>query len=181
VGKRSAFEVDALGRYDTPAVAVVPLTSHLPVGLRYWEPCAGAGALIRALDRWAECVGASDIEPRAERIREMPGLALTGAMLDAAEAQAIITNPPWPMAGGRGEPALGLLRHFAALRPTWALLAADFAHCAYFAEVEGACAKIVSIGRVSWAGNGVGGKDNAAWYLFEPGNTRQPRFFGRRR
>lgn len=181
MGKRSSFAVDPLGRYDTPPEAVVPLTGHLPCGLRYWEPCAGRGALIRALDRWATCVGATDVEPRADRIDALPGLRLSGAMLDQARADAILTNPPWPRSGGAGQPTLDLLLHWSRMRPTWVLLAADFAHCAYFARLEAACAKIVSVGRVSWAGNGTAGKDNAAWYLFDAANTRQPRFFGRRR
>jgi len=47
------------------------------------------------------------------------------------------------------------------------LLNADFAHCGYFRGVARRCVRIVSVGRVSWEENGVKGKENCAWYLFD--------------
>lgn len=43
------------------------------------------------------------------------------------------------------------------------------------------CEKIVSVGRVSWEGNGIKGKDNCAWYLFDATQGCQPeppKFYG---
>ena len=179
MGKRSSFVTDALGRYDTPASAAAPLLPHLVPGTRYWEPCAGALKLVEALAPVATCVAATDIEPRAEGVYRMPADQVTAADVRAMAIDAIITNPPWPKGGQRGDPTLSLLRCWVALAPTWALLPADFQHNRYFAEVGPWCAKIVSVGRVSWAGNGVGGKDNAAWFFFTPYNTARPRFYWR--
>lgn len=179
MGKRSRFTVDALGRYDTPPEAVAPLLPHLAPGLRYWEPCAGALKLVEALAPRAVCLVATDIEPRAEGVFRMPGDRVTAADVAAWGFDAIITNPPWPKAGGGGDPAVSLLRTWCALLPTWALLSGDFMHNRYFGALGPWCAKIVSVGRVSWSGNGIGGKDNAAWYLFRPDHAGRTRFFWR--
>jgi len=178
MGKRSTFPPKPNAGYDTPLGAVVPLVRHLPAApTLYAEPCAGNGKLIDGLARlWphGKCLLATDIAPRS---------ALVGHG-DALEMQAldwcglIITNPPWPKPGQKGAPTVPILAHLSHLAPTWALLNADFAHCHYFAALEARCAKIVSVGRVSWEENGVKGKENAAWFLFRPEFCGQTRFFG---
>lgn len=182
MAKRSTFALDLLGRYDTPPAAVVPLLPHLPVpGPVYWEPCAGCGALISALERWADCAVATDIEPRAEGIYRMPGDHVAPGDLDGSGIDMIITNPPWPRGGRAGDPALSLIKVWSALRPTWCLLAADFMHNLYFRDLAPICRKIVSVGRVSWAGNGKAGTENAAWYLFDAAFIGRTRFYPRGR
>ena len=164
--------------YPTPPEAVLPLVPHLPRrGATYVEPCAGAGDLIRGLElHWPQgrCIGASDLEPQA------PGIAVGDARsITESAAHLFITNPPWPRMGSRGEPVISLARHLASLRPTWLLLPFDFAAAGYFAALGPLCARIVPVGRVSWMGNGVGGKDNAAWFLFDTGHVGATAFHPR--
>lgn len=177
MGKRSTFQRRARDFYPTPEAAVLPLVPHLPrETTSYWEPCAGDGALIRALARhwrWGTCTRATDIEPQAEFIERADALAVPDCAADL-----IVTNPPWPQQGGA--PTTALIRHLAALRPAWFLLSADFAHNRYFGDLLPRCSCIVSVGRVSWMENGQAGKDNAAWYRFEPGHQGGTLFWARK-
>lgn len=177
MGKRSTFPRRERDFYPTPEAAVVPLVRHLPQGspVSFWEPCAGDGALIRGLARqwrWGTCTKATDIEPQAEFIVRQDLFDVTECL-----PSLIITNPMWPHR--RGQPTIDTIKHLAALRPTWLLLSADFAHNAYFNEVSMLCDKIVSVGRVSWMDNGVSGKENSCWMLFDANNIGATRFFGR--
>ena len=156
------------GFWPTPREAVVPLIPYLPPRAPYGEPCAGDGAMIGHLaDLWPDgrCVWASDLAPQAPDIEELDVADIDPDL--AYEVQLWITNPPWPVGGKRGDPALSIIRQLTAIAPTWALLPWDFAANAYFREVAPMCAEIVPIGRVSWLGNGTGGKDNCAWYRFD--------------
>lgn len=49
MGKRSDFERKPRDLYETPPEAVQPLLPHLCPQTRFIEPCAGAGALVDAL------------------------------------------------------------------------------------------------------------------------------------
>ena len=157
--------------YATPAEAVVPLLGHLPPKTKFDEPCAGEGALIGHLERAGHvCVGASDINENSQSIYIWPFDVMEK---NFCHGSMFITNPPWPQ-GGRGEPTLSIALHLSSIAPTWLLLSADFMHNKYFNILVSRCLKIVSVGRVSWMGNGVKGFDNCAWYLFEelPGVQR---------
>ena len=163
--------------YDTPIKALLPLIPYLNPKDRFWEPCAGRGVLADALaDAGFYIVGATDIEPRDERVTQLAALDLT---VDYAKfADTFITNPPWPEPRRNGEPALSILHHLSGLRPTWALLSADFMHNVYAEPLMAACSKIVSIGRVKWfEGTEHDGMDNCAWYLFGPGSRPRPTHF----
>jgi hypothetical protein len=85
-----------------------------------------------------------------------------------------ITNPPWPEPGQRGDPAVSIILHLMAIAPVWVILPWDFATNAYFARLYATCTDIVPVGRVSWMGNGQGGKDNAAWFRFDAAAQGQP-------
>lgn len=185
MGKRSTFDRRDRDYYPTPVSAIKPLVPHLPAVGSYIEPCAGASHLIRGLaEVWpgGDCVYASDIEPQS------PGIARAdlAAPMPLDGVDLFITNPPWPAMGQRGEPVISIARHLSALRPTWLLLSSDFAFNAYFGPLSPICRMIVAVGRVSWEGNGVAGKDNAAWYLFDdrlgsqwPGRSVDPVFKAR--
>lgn len=159
------------GFWPTPIDAVRPLIPHLP-DVAYWiDPCAGDGALVRHLDAlWpgGRLQLASDLEPQATGIERLDALSLTW------RPDFYITNPPWPVIGTKGEPALSIIVHLMGLAPSWMLLPWDFGANVYFREVQRACVRIVPIGRVSWMGNGQGGMDNAAWYLFDGRHTAGP-------
>lgn len=169
------------GFWQTPKDAIAPLIPFLPITARYGEPCAGDGALINGLaDLWPQgrCVWASDICPSGPGMDEVDALQITPA--DAEHVGLWITNPPWPLGGKRGDPALSIIKHLCAIAPTWALLPWDFAANEYFNRIADQCSDIFPIGRVSWMQNGKLGKDNAAWFRFDAGN-RHPTIVTARR
>lgn len=169
------------GFWPTPREAVAPLVPYLPARGWYGEPCAGDGALIRALDDlWpaGRLAWVSDIRPQ----EPIMAACLDALEIDASDARQVglwITNPPWPEGGKRGDPALSIIAHLITIAPCWALLPWDFAANAYFNRLAAACTDIVPIGRVSWMGNGQPGKDNAAWYRFDAGNRRATAMWAR--
>lgn len=140
--------------YATPYSAVLPLLPHLPSPAFFDEPCCGDGDLVRHLHSHGHCVSrATDIsggdEFDALKIRE-------------CTAKMFITNPPWSW------PILGrIIPHLSRIAPTWLLLSADLMHNKRMSKNIAQCAKIVSVGRVSWMQNGTSGFDNCAWYLFD--------------
>lgn len=181
MGKRTDFPRVARDFYPTPPTAVRPLIAHLPHGKTFWEPCAGDGRLAMYIENMhpsIKCGFMSDIEPQPHPLGQHI-LKADAMTITATTADMIITNTPWPAKHGRGEPTLSFIHHFAAMKPTWLLLASDFAHNVYFSEVVHMCQKIVSVGRVSWMANGVSGMENAAWYLFDAKWDGQTQFYGR--
>lgn len=182
MGKRSDFPRVERDCYDTPPEAVWPLVPHLGGGVAYWEPCAGAGALIEALDcvddhddtPSIECVFRSDIAPRhrwAER-RD----ALSDPLPPLCDIDHIITNPPWTRSILHP-----MIERFSAARPTWLLFDADWMHTRQSAPYLPRLKKIVSVGRVKWIKDSPHtGKDNCCWYLFDARHDGSPpQFFGR--
>lgn len=174
MGKRSNFRRSKGDYYITPESAVLPLLPHLPHGSQFDEPCAGNGALVDALEKHGmSCLDMWDIEPKRDDIRKQDNLGFGGIDISNS-ADFIITNPPWTRAIMHP-----MIETFSALRPTWLLFDADWMHTKQAEPYLRYCQKIVSVGRVSWMGNGVSGKDNAAWYLFDK-NTYSvaPEFIG---
>lgn len=172
MGKRSAFERRPQDAYDTPPEAVAPLLAHLPPAASFWEPCAGNGSLIRALEPRHQCFGACDIEPRG------PCMDAADALTMAAPAGSdfIITNPPWTRSILHP-----MIEHFSAMRPTWLLFDADWMHTKQSVPYLPICRKIVSVGRVKWIpGTKMTGKDNVAWYLFDARTQGPTKFYGRK-
>lgn len=176
MGKRSNFTRVDRDYYRTPREAVAPLVLHLPVDdLQYWEPCAGDGALIDALDDMIgfACIAASDIAPMGDSIGRMD--ALTATEDNVAGCTHIITNPPWTR-----QILHPMIEHFSAMRPTWLLFDADWMHTRQSAPFMGWCRKVVSVGRVKWIPDSKHtGKDNCAWYLFDQNSTGPTVFVGR--
>ena len=176
MSKRSDFRRRANDAYYTPIPTAKTIIPHLPEGVRYWEPCAGAGAIVKAVPG---CVLASDTHPAGEgfleyNIKIIDALTVKADELDQSNVTHIITNPPWTR-----QILHPMIDHFAAMRPTWLLFDADWAHTKQSAPFMRFCQKIVSIGRVSWMENGTSGKDNCAWYLFDKSAPAQTEFIGR--
>lgn len=180
MGKRSSFERVARDFYRTPTAAVVPLLPHLPAQFSFAEPFCGEMDLVDAIQLLSDGTAAwvSDIEDRTNT-GQVTCDAMTVTCENTHGCDLVITNSPWPAKFKQGEPVIGFIHHFAKMKPTWLLLSADFAHNVYFNKVADMCVKIVSVGRVSWAGNGVSGKDNVAWYLFDANHTGAIEFVGR--
>lgn len=151
--------------YATPPEAVLPLLPFLDLGQGFIEPCAGDGALVAVLQAHGlVCVAAGDIAPRAASV--MPLDALSPAWdwhIQALSAvPKIITNPPWSR-----DVLHQMIERFRGYG-CWLLFDADWMHTRQAAGHLIHCSRIVSVGRVSWMGNGVSGFDNCAWYEFGP-------------
>ena len=174
MGKRSDFKRAKGDFYVTPPSAVRPLIPHLPMALKFSEPCAGDGALIDALTSYGfSCVEAFDLEPKRDDILPRDFFDPSGCFI-SDNADFVITNPPWTRAIMHP-----MIDTYAAQKPTWLLFDADWMHTVQAAPYLKFCHKIVSVGRVSWMGNGVHGKDNAAWYLFDKSRHVETQFVSR--
>ena len=178
MGKRSNFERIERDFYSTPIAAVEPLIPHLPYSFDYVEPCAGDGRLIQHIDTLtdghAECLFASDIEPRGHLITKADALELNVMGLGI---EYCITNPPWDR-----KILHPFISHWLQQCPTWVLFDADWMHTKQSAILMSYCDKVVSVGRVKWIeGSKSVGKDNCAWYLFDIKKEphTQTAFYGR--
>ena len=178
MGKRSNFPRYANEAYDTPAEAVVPLLPHLQPGTYFIDPCAGAGELIKHLSAAGHiCVDAFDIEPRAAGLRALDFLAATGSEIDNEAGVVFITNPPWKR---------DLLHAFIErcreyYCPAWLLIDANWMFTQQAAPYLTHCERIVTVGRVIWIpGTKMTGKDDCAWFLFQPVPVLHTRFIGRK-
>lgn len=159
MGKRSSFERSPKDFYPTPEDAVYPLLPFLTVGKSFIEPCAGDGRLIRHLEKFGmKCSYSCDIEPRAPGI-EQKDVLWFGEELPACEM--IITNPPWTRAL-----LFPMIEKFRNKAPTWLLFDAGFMHNGTSKQYLKFCSRIVSVGRVSWMGNGTSSMDDCCWYEF---------------
>ena len=164
MGKRSDFERITRDYYPTPIAAVEPLIPHLPYSFDYVEPCAGDGRLIGHLEELteghAECLFASDIEPRGHMITQCDALEVNVVGLDI---DYCITNPPWDR-----KILHPFIERWMQMCPTWVLFDADWMHTKQSAILMSYCEKVVSVGRVKWIEDSKSvGKDNCCWYLFD--------------
>lgn len=155
MGKRSNFERIEKDKYMTiDPKAITPTFIEHTKGSTYYEPCVGAGDLVRLLADHMVCVGSSDIETGKD--------ALDLTIDDVGDCDYIITNPPWSR--GILHP---LIDHFRALKPTWLLFDADWMHTKQAKPYLEYCYYIVSVGRLKWIPDtNMTGKDNVCWYCF---------------
>lgn len=172
MGKRSSFERRKNDKYYTPYDACLPLFPFLAPGLKFIEPCAGDGRLIRHMEKVGHsCVYASDIEPEGPGIIQRDLLFFDGQGFP--DCDMVITNPPWER-----ELLHPMIKMFMAHAPAWLLFDAAWAHTGQCKELIRNCRMIISIGRVSWAGNGKKGMDDCCWYLFDKEFIGYPQFVG---
>lgn len=159
-----------MDEYDTPAKGVEPLVPFLRADnvKTFAEPCSGNGHLVRHLSKYGfQCFHQSDIKFGSD------GLNLTLAQV--ADADCIITNPPWTR-----KLMHPLIWHFLNLKPTWLLFDSDWAHNKMAIPFLPYCSHVVSIGRLKWIeGTKHGAKDNCCWYRFDRYHDTGPRFYGR--
>jgi len=174
MGKRSTFDRNPRDFYPTPAEAVTPLLPHLLPATRFFEPCAGDGALVRHLESAGHvCARASDIEPQADWIQRR--CVLTQSLLPVGQNTIYITNPPWERK--LLHPIIDRLSRFA---PTWLLFDADWMHTRQSVPFMPRLRQVVSVGRVKWIPESkMTGKDNCAWYLFDQRNEGPAILIGR--
>ncbi|MCA8834245.1 MAG: hypothetical protein K8953_04085, partial [Proteobacteria bacterium] len=188
--KKTKFDRREADFYPTPREAVLALSRHLDGITSFAEPMVGDGAIVAALadkNIGIACAFASDISPqgKAKEYAEVKDVLLTTSA-DFADAQVIISNPPWPSPnhfnpsklaiGGRGQPTIQIIKHLIQFKPCWMLLSADFAHNGCFNELAPYCRRMVSVGRVVWFdmskvkdpitgefGKKMASKDNVVW------------------
>lgn len=173
MGKRSYFarlEKDAYQTID--ARAFPPLVPHIRP-LRYAEPCVGEGKLVEGFKNvmpGLSCTYSNDIDNGE--------CAITGSGLDdnRKDYDYIICNPPW------GRKLLHpMIERFSALAPTFLLFDANWAFTKQAKPYLRRCYKIVTIGRLVWIpGTTMSGKDDCAWFCFDPNHDGSPPlFYGR--
>lgn len=128
-----------------------------PESVKYYEPCAGQGDLIKLIEQncpTAQCVGSSDISTGKD------AFDLTSDDLEGADC--IITNPPWSR-----NLLHDMIIHFKDLKPTFLLFDADWAMNKSSVPYLEYCYGIYPIGRLKWIpGTTMQSKDNCAWYFF---------------
>lgn len=175
MGRRSSFPHNPKDLYSTPESALPPLLKHLPVAVRYLEPAAGNGALVRALTaRGHVCHLAIDLDP------EGPGIvcrdALTLTVADIAGVDMVIGNLPWSWHLFRP-----LLEHLLSLGcPVWILRDAAWAFNLRSAPLITRCALVQPTRRIQWIPNTPNSaKDDSAWHFFPPGHHGGPRLLSR--
>jgi len=154
---------------------VVPLLPHLAPMVRFAEPCAGSGQLIKHLEKAGHvCRLSSDIEPRAEGIWTQAVGTL--GKHDFGGIDMVITNPPW----SRSE-LHAIIEHLRRLSVTaWLLIDANWMFTEQAIPYLPYCGAIVTIGRVRWIpGTQMSGKDDAAWFLFLPYKVQYTVFHGK--
>lgn len=176
MGKRSTFERRERDFYPTPAAAVEPLIAHLPSRVRFIEPCAGDGALVRHLEAAGHsCALAYDIEPQHDSVQRGDAVSLAMRPDRGVAADYIITNPAWSRSVLHE-----MIAEFSRCLPTWLLFDADWVHTKQAAPYLQMLRKVVSVGRVKWiADSPHTGKDNCAWHLFDSTNEGPTHFYGR--
>lgn len=177
MGKRSNFKrrpQDKYRSFDPRAAAT--LAPHLPLGCKFWEPCAGAADLIKTLQPYGpECIVATDIAPECEGVYRLDALTVTREDVESTGVSHIITNPVWTRVILHQ-----MIELFSAMRPTWLLFDADWVHTIQASPYLGRLCKVVSVGRLCWIeGTNQSGKDNVAWHLFDARHTGPTEFIGR--
>ena len=175
MGKRSSFERNPKDFYETPRKAVVPLIPHLPDRCNYVDPCFGEGAIMQhlaVLHPHSLAWGTYDKYPEKYKATSSKADATTQKYNEPINC--FITNPPWSI-----DVLHPVIDNLASQKPTWLLFYADWMHTKQAIPYLKYCVKIVSIGRVSWMGNGVSGMDNCCWYLFDKSFEGQTQLIGR--
>ena len=162
MGMRSNMEKIPRDAYDTPPRAVFPLLMCLASRTRFIEPCAGRRALVSELEEAGHiCTHASDIEPRAPRVRRLDAFEVD------VEGQTVITNPPFTPAGE-------LLQHWLrnGAKEVWLLHPLDwFANVRWTRATVRHAREVMPIGRIQWfPGTGHSSTDNFVWTRYALGS-----------
>tara|TARA_R100001443_G_C3294553_1_gene163689 strand:- start:184 stop:678 length:495 start_codon:yes stop_codon:yes gene_type:complete len=161
--KNSLFKRKERDFYPTIDPQSVISIANFIKGKKYYEPCCGDGSLIRILDDYAECVGASDVEKDATSLEKK----------DIFNATIFITNPPYTW-----NILQPILNHLPNILPTLLMLPSDMMHNQRMSLHMKRCKSVWSVGRLYWQPNKVKGLDNYCWYLFQAKETLTT-FYGR--
>lgn len=163
----SGYERKERDLYETPEWVTVALMRHLPPRAsnsperkwRVWEPAAGTGKMVRALERTGCCeVQASDLDTGQDFLFE-----------PRRDVDAIITNPPYVMAQWFIERSLMLMEPGGVVAM---LLRTDYDHAMGRAHLFAGCKafakKLVLRKRIVWFEDSKGAPSfNHAWFIWD--------------
>lgn len=174
MAKRSDFKRRKNDTYDTPVKGMEALLPHLDRKTKFIEPCAGDNRMVEFFEKHGHiCIDGFDIAPRSNEVKEMD--AFDYSPLKYAQADYIITNPPWTR-----QILHPMIDLFAGIRPTWLLFDGDWAFTKQASPYLEKCVKIVALPRLKWIeGSQYSAKDNCAWYLFCESHNGPTEFIGR--
>lgn len=175
----SKFKRNPKDFYVTPDKAIFPLLEHLDYKMSFIDPCYGTGAIASYLMRenTGSCVGMYELYPEEYDTAQFGTIYKEDAAVHQypSSGDFFITNPPWDR-----NLLHPIIENLAGQKPTWLLFDADWMHTKQAEPYLKYCVKIVSVGRVSWMGNGVNGMDNCCWYLFDKNHTGNTILIGRK-
>lgn len=175
MGKRSEFERNDRDFYPTPEKAVAILANYIQ-DIKYIEPCAGNGALIKFFDKIGDnvkCIHACDIEPQPSDIdiieRNMLETDWDSIVKHTLpDSDMFITNPPWVNDKKSGYQLNTIIKKLSSVLPTWLLMNGNYCFNRKSAECMRKCTDVVPVGRLRWIENSPHmGKDDVAWFRFD--------------
>lgn len=158
IARRSRRELVENSWYPTiDPRPVQVLLDQLSPGMRFVEPCAGDGALIRHLETAGHrCIHASDIAPRARWIEQRCAMRLPPRGL-------VITNPPYTPRSLMHE----LIDHWLDCgAECWLLIDMDWASNISAGAYLIHCDRILPAGRMEIYASTGSGDRNFGWFHF---------------
>lgn len=155
--------------YETPEWVTLVLRPHLPNAMLVYEPAAGSGKMVNALEKMGHEVASDDIAEGKDFLE-----------CTTAGADAIITNPPYILAQEFIEHALKITKPESGLVAM--LLRTDYDHAKTRAHLFSGCKqftkKIVLTKRIVWfeaaEGKSAAPSFNHAWYIWDWKNQSAP-------
>lgn len=155
----SGYERKERDLYETPAWVTEALLPHLLPNRKIWEPAAGSGKMVAALEAGGHTVYPSDISDGRDFLT-MPMPIFN----------AIVTNPPYELARKFIERSLKLTELNAGVVAM--LLRTDFDHAKTRQHLFGDCycfaKKLVLTKRIKWFEDSTGQPSfNHAWFIWD--------------
>jgi len=166
--RESGYERIPFDEYPTPEWVTIALSPHLSGVEHIWEPAAGSGQMVRALESVWFKVSGTDIQQGEDFF------TITSSNFDA-----IVTNPPYSLATEFIEHALHLMKPNDGTVAM--LLRADFDSAKgrrhLFADNPAFVKKLVLTKRIVWVeneGKKASPSFNHAWFIWDWRNAGKP-------
>jgi hypothetical protein len=163
--------------YETPEVATLALLRAQPLPRTIWEPACGPGAIARVLRAAGHRVIATDLIDYRSPDQDHAGRDFLLERKLPEGADAILTNPPFSLAGEFVEHALQLCpRVVMLLRLTFLESTRRNAILddGQLARVHVFRNRLPMMHRDGWTGNRVSNPTAFAWFVWERGFTSKP-------
>lgn len=165
----SGYERKERDLYETPEWVTDSLVSFIDVKRYIWEPAAGGGKMVAALEKHNFTVHASDIATGKDFLAER--------YLPDETVHAIVTNPPYELATEFIEHALELMKPCQGVVAM--LLRTDFDHAKtrqhLFSKCPAFWTKLVLTKRIKWFEDSKGQPSfNHAWFIWDWQNSGPP-------